>query len=143
MLQHDGHRMNRKRVYRIWRQEGLQLPRRAVIKRRYGTSSGTLRRANKPNEVWTYDFVEGRTVRGGKLRCLTILDEFTRECLAIHVARSNSSRQVIKVLEWLYLTRAAPENLRSDNGPECSAYAIQTGLHVRNCQTLYIKPGSP
>jgi putative transposase len=99
MLQHDGYHINRKRVYHIWRQEGLQLPRRAVIKRRYGTSSSTLRRANKPNEVWTYDFVEGQTVRGGKLRCLTILDEFTRECLAIHVARSISSRQVIKVLE--------------------------------------------
>jgi len=119
------------------------LPRRAVIKRRYGTSSGTLRRANKPNEVWTYDFVEGRTVRGGKLRCLTILDEFTRECLAIHVARSISSRQVTKVLEWLYLTRTVPENLRSDNGPEFIAYAIQSWLHDRNCQTLYIKPGSP
>lgn len=88
----DGYRVNRKRVYRIWRQEGLQLPRRKVTKRRYGDSSGTLQRASQPNEVWTYDFLEARTERGGKLRMLTVLDEFTRECLMIHVARSLSSR---------------------------------------------------
>jgi putative transposase len=75
MLKHDGYRINRKRVYRIWRQEGLQLPRRKVTKRRYGDSTGTLRRASHPNEVWTYDFLEGRTERGGTLRMLTILDE--------------------------------------------------------------------
>jgi transposase InsO family protein len=143
MLHRDGYRINRKRVYRIWRQEGLQLPRRAVSKRRYGTSSGTLRRASKPNEVWTYDFIEGRTARGGKLRCLTVLDEFTRECLAIHVAHSISSRQVIQVLEWLYITRAIPEHLRSDNGPEFIGYAVQRWLEDRHCKTLYIQPGSP
>ena len=143
MLKHDGYRINRKKVYRIWRQEGLQLPRRKVIKRRYGDSSGTLRRATKVNEVWTYDFLEGRTERGGKLRMLTVLDEYTRECLTIHVARSISSRQVIKVLEWLFLVRGRPDNLRSDNGPEFIAYAIQQWLHDRHCNTLYIKPGSP
>lgn len=143
MLNHDGYRINRKRVYRIWRQEGLQLPRRRVIKRRYGNSSGALQRASQPNEVWTYDFLEARTERGGKLRMLTVLDEYTRECLTIHVARSISSRQVIKVLEWLFLVRGSPENLRSDNGPEFIAYAIQEWLRDRHCHTLYIKPGSP
>jgi putative transposase len=143
MLKHDGYRINRKRVYRIWRQEGLQLPRRKVIKRRYGDSSGTLRRATKPNEVWTYDFLEGRTERGGKLRMLTILDEYTRECLTIQVTRSMSSRGVIKVLEWLFLVRAIPDNLRCDNGPEFIAYAIQQWLCDRHCRTLYITPGSP
>src|SRR5207237_9329368 len=115
MLKHDVYGINRKRVYRIWRQEGLQLPRRRTIKRRYGDSSGTLQRAARPNEVWTYDFLEARTERGGKLRMLTVLDEFTRECLTIHVARSISSRQVIKVLEWLFLVRGRPDNLRSNN----------------------------
>lgn len=143
MLKRDGYCINRKRVYRIWRQEGLQLPRRKPIKRRYGDSTGKLRRASRPNEVWTYDFLEARTERGGKLRMLTVLDEYTRECLSIHVARSISSRQVIAVLEWLFLVHGAPEHLRSDNGPEFIAYALQQWLKDRHCQTLYIKPGSP
>jgi len=143
MLKHDGYRINRKRVYRIWRQEGLQLPRRKAIKRRYGESTGALRRANRPNEVWTYDFLEGRTERGGKLRMLTVLDEYTRECLTIHIARSISSRQVIQVLEWLFLLRGAPDYLRSDNGPEFIAYALKDWLRDHHCHTLYITPGSP
>jgi putative transposase len=143
MLKHDGYPINRKRVYRIWRQEGLQLPRRKAVKRRYGDSSGTLRRASRPNEVWSYDFLEGRSERGGKLRMLTVLDEYTRECLTIHVARSISSRQVIAMLEWLFLLRGAPSHLRSDNGPEFIAYALQQWLRDRQCQTMYITPGSP
>ncbi len=143
MLQHDGFHINRKRVYRIWRQEGLQLPRRKVVKRRFGDSTGNLRRASHPNEVWTYDFLEARTERGGKLRMLTILDEYTRECLTIHVARSISSRQVIQQLEWLFLLRGAPDYLRSDNGPEFIAYALQQWLQDRQCKTIYISPGSP
>ena len=143
MLKHDGYQINRKRVYRIWRQEGLQLPRRKTGKRRYGDASSTLRRAGAPNEVWTYDFLEGRTERGGKLRMLTVLDEYTRECLTIHVARSISSRQVIQVLEWLFLLRGAPSYLRSDNGPEFVACALQEWLRERRCNTLYISPGSP
>jgi len=143
MLKHDGYQINRKRVYRIWRQEGLQLPRRKTGKRRYGDASSTLRRAGAPNEVWTYDFLEGRTELGGKLRMLTVLDEYTRECLTIHVARSISSRQVIQVLEWLFLLRGAPSYLRSDNGPEFVACALQEWLRERRCNTLYISPGSP
>ena len=143
MLKHDGFHINRKRVYRIWRQEGLQLPRRKTVKRRFGASTGKLQRASYPNEVWTYDFLEARTERGGKLRILTILDEYTRECLAIHVARSISSRQIIQVLEWLFLLRGAPDYLRSDNGPEFIAYALQQWLRDRECHTMYITPGSP
>ena len=143
MLKHDGYRINRKRVYRIWRQEGLQLPRRKVGKRRYGDPTGVLQRASRPNEVWSYDFLEARTERGGKLRILTVLDEYTRECLTIHVARSISSRQVIQVLEWLFLLRGAPDYLRSDNGPEFVAYALQQWLQDRHCHTLYITPGRP
>jgi len=143
MLKRDGYAINRKRVYRIWRQEGLQLPRRKVTKRRYGDSTANLQRASRPNAVWTYDFLEGRTERGGKLRILTVLDEYTRECLTIHVARSISSHQVIQVLEWLFLLRGAPDHLRSDNGPEFIAYALQDWLRERHCHTLYITPGSP
>ena len=143
MLKHDGFRINRKRVYRIWRQQGLQLPRRKTGKRRFGDSAGTLCRASHPNEVWTYDFLEARTERGGKLRMLTVLDEYTRECLTIHVARSISSRQVIQQLEWLFLLRGAPDYVRSDNGPEFVAYALQQWLQDQACKTLYIKPGSP
>ncbi len=143
MLKRDGYVINQKRVYRIWRQEGLQLPRRKVTKRRYGDSSADLQRASRPNEVWTYDFLEGRTERGGKLRMLTVLDEYTRECLTIHVARSISSRQGIQVLEWLFLLHGAPDHLRSDNGPEFIAYALQDWLREHHCHTLYITPGSP
>lgn len=143
MLKHDGYRINRKRVYRIWRQEGLQLPRRRTIKRRHGDSTSKLQRASRPNEVWTYDFLEARTEHGGKLRMLTVLDEYTRECLTIHVARSISSRQVMTVLDWLFVVYGAPEHLRSDNGPEFIAYALQQWLKDRHCHTLYIKPGSP
>jgi putative transposase len=143
LLKQDGYPINRKRVYRIWRQEGLQLPRRKAAKRRYGDSTGRLQRASRPNEVWSYDFLESRTERGGKLRMLTILDEYTRECLTIQVARSISSRQVIQLLEWLFLVRGAPSYLRSDNGPEFIAFALQQWLRDHHCHTLYIKPGSP
>jgi transposase InsO family protein len=125
MLKHDGYQINRKWVYRVWRQEGLQLLRRKAVKRRYSESTGALQRASQPNEVWSYDFLEGRTERGGKLRMLTILDEYTRECLTIHVARPISSRQVIGVLKWLFLLHGAPGHLRSDNGPEFIAYALK------------------
>jgi putative transposase len=143
MLKQDGHLINRKRVYRIWRQEGLQLPRRKAAKRRCGDSTGGLHRATRPDEVWSYDFLESRTERGSKLRILTILDEYTRECLGIHVARSISSRRVIQILEWLFLMRGVPSYLRSDNGPEFIAFALQQWLHDQHCHTLYIEPGSP
>lgn len=114
-----------------------------MVKRRYGDSTGNLHRASHANEVWTYDFLEGRTERGGKLRMLTVLDEYTSECLAIHVARSISSRQVIQILEWLFLLRGAPDHLRSDNGPKFIAYALQQWVRDRQGNTIYITPGSP
>jgi putative transposase len=143
MLKHDGHQINRKRVYRIWRQQGLQVPRRKLAKRRYGDSTGSLQRATRPNEVWSYDFLASRTERGSKLRILTVLDEYTRECLIIYVARSISSQQVIQILEWLFLVRGTPSYLRSDNGPEFIAFALQQWRREHHCHTLYIKPGSP
>ena len=99
MLRHDGYGINRKRVYRIWRQEGLQLPRRHIRKRRYGDSSGILRRATKPNEVWTYDFLEARTERGGKLRMLCVLDEYT-QLSASPFRSSGACRRVRLSMSW-------------------------------------------
>ena len=124
LLRREGSKkINKKRVHRIWKE--------------------VIHKAEYPNHVWSYDFVEDRTEKGDKLRILTVIDEFTRECLALLVARSSSSVQVINLLEWLFLVRAVPEHIRSDNGPEFIAKAIQEWLAEKQCQTIYIKPGSP
>jgi len=100
-------------------------------------------KAEYPNHVWSYDFVEDRTERGGKLRILVIIDEHTRECLAIRVKPSIPASAVIEVLEWLFLTRGVPKYIRSDNGPEFISKAVCQWLKESGCQTLFIKPGSP
>jgi putative transposase len=110
---------------------------------RYGDSMGTLQRASQPNEVWTYDFLQARTERGGQLRILTVLDEYTCECLHIYVAASISSRQVIAVLDWLFVARSAPSYIRGDKVSEFIAYALQEWLRDRTCHRLYINLGSP
>lgn len=143
LLRRQGWPVNHKRVYRLWREAGLQLPRRKVWKRRWHGSPERLQRAEQPNQVWSYDFLEARTERGGRLRILAILDEYTRECLALYVARSIASARVVHLLQWLFVTRSVPAHLRSDNGPEFVARAVQMWLEEQHCQTLYIKPGSP
>jgi transposase InsO family protein len=100
-------------------------------------------KAEYPNHVWSYDFVEDRTERGGKLRILAIIDEYTRECLAFRVAPSIPAPAVVGVLEWLFLTRGVPKYLRSDNGPEFIAKVVCQWLRECGCQTLFINPGSP
>lgn len=100
-------------------------------------------RSEHPNHVWSYDFLEDRTERGGKLRILVVIDEYTRECLGIRVASSISSSRVLELLEWLFLVRGVPKYLRSDNGPEFVAKVVQKWLEEVGCQTLYITPGSP
>ena len=143
MLGREGHRVNPKRVHRIWKLEGLQIPRRRPRKRRRGSEGKVVHRAEFPNHVWSYDFLEDRTEQGGKLRILTVLDEFTRESLEIRVERSIPSSKVIDSLEWLALVRGLPTHIRSDNGPEFVAQAVQNWLGEKGCQTIYIKPGSP
>ena len=143
LLRREGSVINEKRVHRVWKAEGLQLPRRRPRRQRRGQSTGTIRRAVKPDQVWTYDFLEDRTEKGGKLRILTVLDEYTRECLAIRVEKSICSAKVIDTLEWLFLTRAAPEHIRSDNGPEFVAKAVQDWLRAHGTRTIFIEPGSP
>jgi transposase InsO family protein len=143
LMQRDGHSVNHKRIERFWRQEGLQLPRRKTVKRRDGEKSEVKRRAEYPNPVWSYDFTEGRIERGQKVRVLTVVDEFTRECLMTLVARSIPSQPVLDVLKWLFATGGIPEHLRSDNGSEFSANKIKAWLKTGGCQTLSIELSHP
>lgn len=106
--------MNMKGVHRIWKEEGLQVPRRRPRKRRRGPPREVIRKAEHPNHVWTCDFIEDRTDRGGKLRMLTALDGYTRESLAIRVELSIRAERVIETLQWLFLTTGSPQHLRSD-----------------------------
>jgi len=143
LLRREGFKVNRKRVHRIWKAEGLSLPLRRPRRRRVGPAGEIVNKAEYPNHVWSYDFVEDRTERGGKLRILAIIDEYTRECLAIRVAPSIPASAVVEVLEWLFLTHGVPRYLRSDNGPEFVARAVCQWLKESGCQTLFINPGSP
>lgn len=143
LLRRAGVQVNKKRVHRLWKDEGLQLPRRKVKKRRIGPKGEVLMRAQHRNHVWSYDFIQDRTEQGGQLRILSVLDEFSRQCLAILVGRSITSQDVIYLLEWLFQQHGAPRHLRSDNGPEFIAHAVQRWLPQQSCQTIYITPGSP
>lgn len=143
LLRREGWEVNKKRVHRIWKGEELQIPRRRPRKRRRGPKGEVVRKAQYKDHVWSYDFVEDSTEGGRKLRFLTVVDEYTRECLAIEVGLSFGAREVIECLEWLYITRGVPEYIRSDNGPELVAKALQKWLGEKGCKTIYIKPGSP
>jgi len=143
LLRDEDWFVNQKRVHRLWKEEGLQQPRRKPRKRYVGPKGEVKQKATHPNHVWSYDFVEDRTEKGGKIRILTVMDEFTRESLATNVAQSIKAVDVIHTLEWLFLIRGAPAHIRSDNGPEFVAKAVQGWLERRGCQTIYITPGSP
>ena len=145
MLQHEGWRVNHKRVERIWRQEGLKVPRKQPKRGRQWLSDGSCvrRRAEYPNHVWSYDFLMDRTHDGRPLRMLNIVDEYTRECLSIDVGRRLTSEDVLDRLAELFVQRGTPVYLRSDNGPELTAKAVREWLDRVHVQTLYIEPGSP
>jgi putative transposase len=144
-LRQAGWVVNHKRVQRIWRKEGLQVPYRGKFKKAKGNSrnSCTVKKAEYPNHVWTYDFMSDQTEDGLSLKFLTVLDEFTRESLAIEVSRSIKSKDVIVLLEYLFMVRGVPRFIRSDNGPEFIADAIKRWLQDQGVETLYIEPGSP
>jgi putative transposase len=144
-LRRVGWRVNDKRVQRLWREEGLRVPQRTHKRRRLGAQcQGSQRlRARRPNEVWSYDFIQDRTVDGRRLKILVVVDEYTRECLALEVGRKLTAGDVIKVLARLIGERGAPVHLRSDNGPEFLAHAVRQWLSVRGIGTLFIEPGSP
>ena len=143
LLRREDWKVNSKRVHRIWKAEGLSLPPRRPRRHRVGPVGEIVNKADYPNHVWSYDFVEDRTERGGKLRILAIIDEYTRECLAIRIAPSIPASAVVRVLEWLFLTRGVPKHIRSDNGPEFVARAVCQWLEESGCQTLFINLGSP
>ena len=144
-MRQEGLRVNVKRVQRLWREEGLKVPRHQCKKRRLGTSeNGSQRRvACRPNEVWSYDFVSDQTTDGRRLKYLCVVDEFTRECLALEVRRSFRAKDVLAELAGLITQRSAPAHLRSDNGPEFVAKAVQAWLKANAVGPLYIAPGSP
>jgi putative transposase len=133
--------VNHKRVYRLWKQAGLGLKRR-VRRRRRGTGTLPLQ-ARYPGHVWTYDFLHDACMNGRKLKLLTVVDEFTREALAIEVASALPSRVVKAVLNRLFHHHGAPQYLRSDNGPEFLAKLLRTWLTKQGTHTLYIEPGCP
>jgi len=144
-LRQAGWCVNHKRVQRIWRKEGLQVPYRRKRKKSQGNSQNAcfVKKAEFVNHVWTYDFIDDQTEDGRKLKFLTVLDEYTRESPAIEVARSIRARDVIGVLEYLFIVRGVPRFIRSDNGPEFIADAIRKWLSDNHIETLYIAPGSP
>ena len=145
MLQWEGWRVNHKRVERIWRREGLKVPAKQPKRGRLWLNDGSCvrLRPQRRNHVWAYDFVALRTSDGKPVRLLTVVDEYTRECLAIHVGRSLRSPHVIECLGDLMVQRGVPEHLRSDNGPEFTARAVRLWLQGVGATTLFITPGSP
>jgi transposase InsO family protein len=145
MLRGEGWRVNHKRVQRIWRQEGLKVPRKQPKRARLWLNDGSCvrLRPERRDHVWAYDFVLDRTHDGRPIRMLAIVDEFTRECLAIDVARRLNSEDVLERLAWLFATRGVPKYLRSDNGPEFTARAVREWIRRVGAATLFIEPGSP
>ncbi len=137
--------VNDKRVERIWRREGLKVPKKQSKRGRLWLADGSCirLRAERPHHVWSYDFVEDRTHDGRKYRMLNVIDEFTHECLAIRVARKLKATDVIDVLSDLFTLRGVPGHIRSDNGPEFAAKAVQEWITAVGARTAYIAPGSP
>ncbi len=145
LLHAAGWSVNHKRVERIWRREGLKVPQRQPKRGRLWLNDGSCIRLRPeyPGHVWAYDFVEERTHDGRKFRILTIIDEASRECLALVVARQLKHEDVLAALAELFIERGPPAHIRSDNGSEFIAAAVQTWLRQIGVKTLYIAPGSP
>jgi transposase InsO family protein len=145
LLRAEGRRVNRKRVQRLWRAEGLKVPIKQAKRRRLGQANNSTQRrcAERPNQVWSYDFVWDQTADGRPLKWLPVVDEYTRECLALPVARAMRGPDVVAELQRLVAERGAPQYLRSDNGPEFIARAVREWLASERIATLYIEPGSP
>jgi putative transposase len=147
--------VNHKRVERLWQEEGMQVPKKQCKRRRSSACGGSAnscvqKRPLRPNHVWSYDFVEDRMERGRQLRMLVVIDEFTRESLAIEVAWSFTAQRVVEVLQYLFAVRGAPEHLRSRptlrvgaRGPEFVAQAVTRWLDRAGVTTLFIAQGSP
>ena len=145
MLREEGWKVNHKRIERLWRQEGLKVPGKHPKRRRLLLAAGSCvrLRPQQRNHVWSCDFVFSRTDDGRPVRMLTLIDEFTRECLAIDVARRLTSEDVLERLSDLFIQRGTPDDIRSDNGPEFTAHRVRDWLENVGVKTLFIEPGSP
>jgi len=145
LLRQAGWLVNDKRVERIWKREGLKVPAKQPKRARLWLNDGSCvrLRAERPNHVWSYDFMEDRTHEGRKYRMLNVVDEFVHDCLAIRVERRLNSIDVIDALSDLFILRGVPEHIRSDNGPEFVAKAVQEWIRTVGAKTAYITPGSP
>jgi transposase InsO family protein len=145
LLKEKGWRVNHKRVERIWRKEGLKVPKKQPKRGRLWLNDGSCIRLRPEHKdhVWSYDFMIDRTADGKAFKILKIIDEFTRECMAILVARKIKNQEVIDILFNLFIFRGILEHIRSDNGPELTAKAVRQWLNKLGVKTLFIEPGSP
>lgn len=145
LLRGSGWMVNKKRVERIWRREGLKIPIKQPKRGRLWLNDGSCirLRPERPNHVWSYDFVADRTHDGKSFRMLCIIDEFSRESLAIRVARKLNATDVIEALCELFVSRGVPSYIRSDNGPEFVAVTLRQWIAAVGAKTAYIEPGSP
>jgi putative transposase len=146
LLGREGWAVNKKRVQRLWREAGLKVPaNKAHKRRRLGTSENGCkrRRAEYIDHVWSYDFAMDATEDGRRLKVMPIVDEYSRECLALEAERSITAEGVVEILNRLFTERGEPACIRSDNGPEFIAEAIQRWLAASGVETLYIEPGAP
>ena len=145
LLNRAGWEVGTDRVLRIWRREGLKVPSKQRPRGRLWLNDGSCirLRPERRNHVWSYDFVEAQTHDGRKVRLMTLIDEFTRECLAIRVARRINGLGVLETMADAMLVRGIPEPIRSDNGPEMTAKVVRGWLAGVGAKTLYIEPGSP
>ena len=145
LLQSEGFRVNHKRIERLWRREGLKVPQKQPKRKRLWLNDGSCVRLRPryKNHVWSYDFVHDRIYNGKAIRMLTVIDEHTRECLAITVDRKLNSQNVMDVLSQLFIEHGTPQCIRSDNGPEFIAKRLRWWLKRHKINTLFIEPGSP
>lgn len=145
LLRDEGWGVNHKRVHRLWKREGYKVPRKHHKKRAIGDGANACdkRAATAANDVWTWDFIHDRFVDGRALKCLTVLDEYTRECLTMRMGRSITGKEVLDTLSGLIGERGAPGHIRSDNGPEFIAGEVKDWIESVGVTTLYIEPGAP
>jgi transposase InsO family protein len=145
LLREDGWLVNFKRVYRLWCQEGLKVHRKQHKRLWLGTSANSCdrKRPEHYNHVWSYDLLSDRLENGRRIRMLSVIDEFTRECLALDVGRNFRGGDVVEVLRYLFAVRGEPQYIRSDNGPEFTCNAVKKWLKTTGVKTLFIAPGSP
>jgi len=145
LLHNEGWQVNHKRVERIWRKEGLKVPLKQPKRGRLWLNDGSIVRLRPefPKHVWSYDFMQDRTHNGVPFRILNVIDEYTRECLAVRVKRGLTHQDVLQVLMDLFCERGVPVHIRSDNGSEFTAKRVRAWLEKLSVKPLFIEPGSP